>query len=99
MPGFWRLYLSLPGMAILAMSGSDPDMSHLDMSHLDMSDLDIARNERDVTALAAREHTVVFLSIGVLRRATEIDAGFAELDLGFVDGCVRREPLHDGDGR
>jgi len=39
-------------------------------------------------ALAAGEHTVVFVSRGTLRRAVEIDARFADLDLGFVDGCV-----------
>jgi predicted nucleic acid-binding protein len=39
-------------------------------------------------ALVAEEHTVMFLSVGLLRRAVEIDAGFADLDLGLVDGCV-----------
>jgi predicted nucleic acid-binding protein len=39
-------------------------------------------------ALAAGEHTVVFLSAGTLRRAVEIDARFGDLDLGFVDACV-----------
>lgn len=39
-------------------------------------------------AVAAGEHTVAFLSSGLLRRAVEIDARFADLDLGFVDGCV-----------
>lgn len=39
-------------------------------------------------ALVAGEHKVVFLSAGTLRRAVEIDARFADLDLGVVDGCV-----------
>jgi predicted nucleic acid-binding protein len=39
-------------------------------------------------ALAAGEHTVAFLSATLLRRAVEIEARFADLDLGFVDGCV-----------
>ncbi len=39
-------------------------------------------------ALVAGEHTVAFLSAGLLRRAVEIDARFADLDLGLVDGCV-----------
>jgi predicted nucleic acid-binding protein len=39
-------------------------------------------------ALAAGEHTLVFVSRGTLRRAVAIDARFADLDLGFVDGCV-----------
>jgi predicted nucleic acid-binding protein len=39
-------------------------------------------------AAATGEHTVVFLSARVLRRAVEIDARFAGLGLGLVDGCV-----------
>jgi predicted nucleic acid-binding protein len=38
-----------------------------------------------LAALAAGEHDVAFLSAGLLRRAVEIDAGFADLDLGFAD--------------
>jgi predicted nucleic acid-binding protein len=41
-----------------------------------------------LSALAAGEHTAAFLSPGLLRRATEIDARFADLDLGFVDASV-----------
>jgi hypothetical protein len=33
-----------------------------------------------LSALAAGEHTAAFLSPGLLRRATEIDARFADLD-------------------
>jgi hypothetical protein len=33
-------------------------------------------------ATAAAEHTVAFLSAGLLRRAIEIDGRFADLDLG-----------------
>ena len=39
-------------------------------------------------ALAAGEHTVAFLSARLMRRAIEIDARFADLDLGVVDGSV-----------
>jgi predicted nucleic acid-binding protein len=39
-------------------------------------------------AIAAGEHPVAFLSAGLMRRAIEIDARFADLDLGLVDGCV-----------
>jgi uncharacterized protein len=41
-----------------------------------------------LAALAAGEHDVAFLSAGLLRRAVEIDAGFADLDLGFADAAV-----------
>jgi uncharacterized protein len=41
-----------------------------------------------LAALAAGEHDVAFLSAGLLRRAVELDAGFADLDLGFADAAV-----------
>jgi predicted nucleic acid-binding protein len=41
-----------------------------------------------ISALAAGEHTAAFLTPGLLRRAAEIDARFADLDLGFVDASV-----------
>ena len=31
---------------------------------------------------------MAFLSARLMRRAIEIDTRFADLDLGFVDGCV-----------
>src|SRR5918994_4229755 len=39
-------------------------------------------------SLRRREHTPVFLSPGLLRRAAAIDARFADLGLGFVDASV-----------
>jgi len=39
-------------------------------------------------ALTRGEHTVVFLSPGLLRRAAEIDAAHAALDLGLSDASV-----------
>jgi predicted nucleic acid-binding protein len=41
-----------------------------------------------LAALAAGEHDVAYLSAGLLRRAVEIDAGFADLDHGFADAAV-----------
>ena len=41
-----------------------------------------------LAAVAAREHTVHFLSPAMLQRAVEIDAKFAHLDLGLADGSV-----------
>ncbi|MGH2782618.1 MAG: PIN domain-containing protein [Thermoleophilaceae bacterium] len=41
-----------------------------------------------LAALDAGEHTVGYLSSGLLRRATEIDSRFADLDLGFTDAVV-----------
>jgi uncharacterized protein len=39
-------------------------------------------------SVAAGEHTVVNLSPGLLRRAVQIDATFADLDLGYADAAV-----------
>jgi predicted nucleic acid-binding protein len=39
-------------------------------------------------AISAGEHTVAFLSQGLLRRAVEIDIRFSDLDLGLVDASV-----------
>ncbi len=39
-------------------------------------------------AMARGEHTVAFGSGRLLRRAVEIDAGFADLGLGLVDATV-----------
>jgi predicted nucleic acid-binding protein len=41
-----------------------------------------------LAAVAAGEHAVAYLSAGLLRRAVEIDAGFADLNLGFADAAV-----------
>lgn len=39
-------------------------------------------------ALDAGEHEVTFLTPGLLRRAIELDARFADLDLGVADASV-----------
>lgn len=39
-------------------------------------------------ALADGDHATAFLSPVLLRRAAEIDTGFADLGLGFVDAAV-----------
>lgn len=41
-----------------------------------------------LAALARGEHEVAFLTPGLLRRACEIDARYADLDLGLVDASV-----------
>jgi uncharacterized protein len=41
-----------------------------------------------LSALVAGEHSTAFLSPGLLRHATEIDAQYAALDLGLVDASV-----------
>jgi predicted nucleic acid-binding protein len=39
-------------------------------------------------ALSAGEHSLVYVTPGLLRRAIEFDTGYAGLGLGLVDGCV-----------
>jgi predicted nucleic acid-binding protein len=39
-------------------------------------------------SLADGEHSLVFLSPGLFRRAVELDARYADLDLGLVDASV-----------
>lgn len=39
-------------------------------------------------AMARGEHTVDFMTQGLLRRAAEIDARFMDLDLGLVDAAI-----------
>jgi predicted nucleic acid-binding protein len=41
-----------------------------------------------LAVLAAGEHSVAYLSPGVLRGAVEIDARFADVGLGFTDSVV-----------
>jgi len=41
-----------------------------------------------LAAMAAGEHTVASMSAGLLRRAVEMEAQFADLDLGYTDAAV-----------
>ena len=41
-----------------------------------------------LSAVARGEHSVAFLSAGLLRRAVAIDLSFADLDLGLADASV-----------
>lgn len=43
---------------------------------------------RFLTAMSRGEHSVEFLTAGLLQRAVEIDAQYADLDLGLVDASV-----------
>lgn len=39
-------------------------------------------------SLVEGEHRVAFATAGILKRATELDSRYADLDLGFVDGTI-----------
>jgi uncharacterized protein len=47
-------------------------------------------------SLAAGDHLVVYLSPGLLRRAQEIDAMFADLNLGLADASIMALAERDG---
>lgn len=39
-------------------------------------------------SLVEGDHRLAFATAGIIRRATELDARYADLDLGFVDGAI-----------
>ena len=41
-----------------------------------------------LSAMSSGEHEIAYLSAGLLRRAVEIDARYADLDLGLADAAV-----------
>jgi uncharacterized protein len=69
------------------------DLVLLDPVVVEVDQLLRARVNRDaginfLAALARGEHTVDFVTQGLLRRAAEIDAKYMDIDLGFVDAVV-----------
>lgn len=71
------------GRELLVLTPVIAEVDHLLRARLGS---DVAR--RFLSALAKGQHTAVFMSPALLRRAEEIDARFAALDLGFVDASV-----------
>lgn len=77
--------------ALLAELGRDlivPEPVLVEVDYLVRTRVSSTAARAFLAAVAGREHTVHFLSPGLLRRAVEIDAKFAHLDLGFTDGSV-----------
>jgi uncharacterized protein len=65
-----------------------PDPVLVETDHLLRSRLGAHPARLFLHAVATGVHSTAFLSPGLLRRATDIDARFADLDLGFVDASV-----------
>jgi len=65
-----------------------PDAVIVEVDHLLRSRVGPHAARLFLSALAAGEHGVAFLSPALLRRAVEIDARFADLDLGLADATV-----------
>jgi predicted nucleic acid-binding protein len=65
-----------------------PDPVLVEADHLLRARLGPKAGRVFLHAVASGEHSAVFLSPELLRRAVEIDAGYADLDLGLVDASV-----------
>jgi uncharacterized protein len=78
-------------LALLAELGRDvlvPEPVLVETDHLLRARVGRAAARALLAAIVAGEHAVHFSSPGLLRRAVEIDAQFADLDLGLTDACV-----------
>jgi predicted nucleic acid-binding protein len=65
-----------------------PDVVLVEVDQLLRARVSPATARAFLDAMAQGEHTVVFPSASLLRRAVEIDSGFADLGLGLVDAAV-----------
>jgi len=65
-----------------------PDLVLVEVDQLLRARVSAAAARSFLAAMAGGEHSVAFVSPGLLRRAVEIDAGFADLGLGLVDATV-----------
>jgi len=81
------------GLAAALVSELGRELAIPDLVLVEVDQLLRARVSKDAASLflqsiSAGEHTVAFLSQGLLRRAVEIDLRFSDLDLGLVDASV-----------
>ena len=60
----------------------------VEVDHLLRSRLGSEAARLFLRSLVEGEHRVAFVTAGILQGATEFDARFADLDLGFVDGTI-----------
>jgi predicted nucleic acid-binding protein len=65
-----------------------PDPVAVEVDHLLRARRDSVAARLFLGALADGEHSLAFLTPGLLRRAVEIDAQYADLDLGLADASV-----------
>jgi uncharacterized protein len=65
-----------------------PDTVAVEVDYLVRSRFGATPARQFLRALADGAHTVAFLTPGLLRRAAELDAQYADLDLGLVDASV-----------
>ena len=65
-----------------------PDTVAVEVDYFVRSRLGAMPARHFLRALADGAHSLAFLTPGLLRRAVEIDAQYADLDLGLVDASV-----------
>ncbi len=65
-----------------------PDPVVAEADYLVRTKIDAATARLFLRALSRGEHRTMFLTPGLLHRAVEIDARYADLDLGFTDAAV-----------
>lgn len=65
-----------------------PDTVLVEVDQLVRARLSVAAGRAFLRAVSAGEHSLVFLTPGLLRRAAAIDDQYADLDLGLVDASV-----------
>src|SRR5436853_7880739 len=80
--------LAARGVGALGRDLIVPDIVMVEVDHLMRQRMGPRAARAFLSALVRGEHSTAFLSQGLLRRATEIDARYASLDLGLVDAGV-----------
>jgi predicted nucleic acid-binding protein len=65
-----------------------PDLVLVEVDQLLRARVSASSARAFLAAMASGEHTVAVVSARLLRRAVEIDAGFADLGIGLVDAAV-----------
>jgi len=76
---------------LVARLGRDlavPDLVLVEVDELLRARVSAAAARAFLKAMARGEHTVSFASSRLLRRAVDIDAGFADVGIGLVDATV-----------
>ena len=86
-----RAQAHLLAAALVSKHGRDllvPDPVLVEVDQLLRSRVSSHAASLFLSAVASGEHTVAFLSSGLLRRAVELDTNFADLGLGLADTAV-----------
>lgn len=77
--------------AIVIAAGRDlviPSVVLVETDYLLRSRVGVESARLFLGAVASAQHSVAYLTIELLRRATDIDAQYADLDLGLADASV-----------